>query len=760
MNEELKIIITAVVNDAKKQIQAATKELESFKDTTEEVAQAQEEAQKEVKKTTQSFSKMKTGVAAAGKAIGSAVKTIGVAIVAAGASMVALTESTREYRTEQAKLATAFETAGGSAEQATQTYNDLYRVLGDSGQATEAANLLAQMTTDQEELSEWTRICQGAYATFGESLPVESLAEAANETAKTGEITGALADAINWAGMSEDEFADKLFLCNSEAEREELIRSTLNDLYGEAADGYEENAASILAANEAQAALTAGMAALGEAAEPIVTFFKNELAVVLQELTPHFQTVADGITDITNGIEGGSGKISEGIKGMVDTVLSTIISLIPGLLGIGLQVGIAVIEGIRTALPDIIAALGELFPQLVLAIEQLLPQVVDAVLNAIPLLLDLIGTTGAQILESLGVLIPEILAQIIAILPQIIQSLLDNVSVLLKAAISFFMAIVKAIPKILPPLIKALPQIIGSIYEFLLSNMPVILEGAVELLMGIIDAIPSIVIALAEAIPQIATMMISTLLKFTPTLLSTGFTLFMSIVKAIPSMIVELVKALPQIVSAVVNGLKNGLGSGASQIWSSITNVFSKAPTWFKDTFAKAGTAIKNAFSSITSFFSGIWNNIVSIFSKAGDKVGSAIKSTVSSAVNKVLSTAASIINGFIGAINSAISVINAIPGVNISKLSRLSVPKLARGGVVDTATLAMIGENGKEAVVPLENNTEWIDKLAERISDLVGSGSTTPIVLQIDGKTFAQLTVDQINNLTRQRGNLPLLIR
>lgn len=715
MNEELRIVITAAVSDAIQQTRAATKELESFKDTTDEAAKAQAEAQKEVSKTTKVLNGMKTGVAVAGKAIGASMKAIGGAIVAAGASLVALAESTREYRTEQAKLATAFEAAGGSAEQASQTYNDLYRVLGDTGQATEAANLLAQMTTDQQALSEWTTICQGAYATFGDSLPVESLAEAANETAKTGEITGALADALNWAGVSEDEFADSLFLCNTEAEREELIRSTLNDLYGEAAAGYEENAASVLAANEAQAALTAGMAALGEAAEPIVTFFKNELATVLQELTPHFQTVADGITDMTNGVEGGADKMSEGIKGMIDTVLTAITDLLPGLLEVGLQIVLALIDGIRAALPDILAALGEILPQIVVALADLIPQITDTLLNSIPLLLDVIGQTGAQILKSLGVILPEILSQIIAILPELIQHLLDNVGVLLEAAITFLMAIVEAIPEILPPLIQALPQIIQSVIEFLLSNIPMLIAGAIQLFLGI--------------------------------------------VKAIPSVVVSIVKALPQIISAVVNGLKNGLSTGATQVWASITKVFSGAASWFGNIFSQAGNSIKKAFSGITSFFSGIWSSITNIFSKVGEKIGGAIKGTVSKAVNAVLSTAANIINGFIGAINAAISLINAVPGVNISKLNKLNVPKMARGGVVDSATLAMIGENGKEAVVPLENNTEWIDKLAARLSGALG-GSGTPIVLQIDGKTFAELTVEQINALTRQRGSLPLLVR
>ena len=96
-------------------------------------------------------------------------------------------------------------------------------------------------------MSEWTTICEGVYATFGDSIPIEGLTEAANETAKVGQVTGTLADALNWAGISEDAFNEKLAACNTEAEREKLIRETLNGVYSDAASNYEKNAAAMLA---------------------------------------------------------------------------------------------------------------------------------------------------------------------------------------------------------------------------------------------------------------------------------------------------------------------------------------------------------------------------------------------------------------------------------------------------------------------------------------------------------------------------------
>ena len=203
MNEQLKIIISAEISKLKENVDKAKSHVGSFK----------EEVEKASKNVDENFKKIGTGIVNGAKAAA-------VGLAAAGTALLALGASTQEYRNEQAKLTTAFETAGSSAEQAKTTYNDLFRVLGDSGQATEAASHLAKLTTEEKALSEWTTICQGVYATFGDSLPIEGLTEAANETAKVGTLTGSLADALNWAGISEDDFNKKLEKCNSEAERE------------------------------------------------------------------------------------------------------------------------------------------------------------------------------------------------------------------------------------------------------------------------------------------------------------------------------------------------------------------------------------------------------------------------------------------------------------------------------------------------------------------------------------------------------------
>jgi hypothetical protein len=122
------------------------------------------------------------------------------------------------------------------------------------------------------------------------------------------------------------------------------------------------------------------------------------------------------------------------------------------------------------------------------------------------------------------------------------------------------------------------------------------------------------------------------------------------------------------------------------------------------------------------------------------------------------LSKAVDVINAAIAGINGAIEFINMIPGVNVARVSEMSAPRLAKGGIIDTATLAVVGEAGKEAVVPLENNLGWLDKLATMINEKTGGGNI-PVVLTIDGKVLGETTIKNINSITKQTGKLPLVL-
>ena len=195
-----------------------------------------------------------------------------------------------------------------------------------------------------------------------------------------------------------------------------------------------------------------------------------------------------------------------------------------------------------------------------------------------------------------------------------------------------------------------------------------------------------------------------------------------------------------------------------TNLWSGIKAIFEIVKTWFPQIFQQAWTGIKNAFSSVGTFFTGIWNKIKDIFSKVGSSIGNAVSNAFSKAINWVLEKAIGIINGFISAINFAIGIINKIPGVEIGYLDKLSVPQLATGGIAVGDTLAHIGEGGKrEAVLPLDQNTGWMDDLADRIS--ARNSAPSKIVLKVDGRELGWASINNINDITKQTGGLQLHI-
>lgn len=206
-----------------------------------------------------------------------------------------LDDATKEFREGQGKLNAAFEAAHLGPEAAKQAYSDFYKILGDTDTAVEASQLLATLTNSEEDLATWTNIAAGVFGTFGDALPIEGLIEAANETAKTGKVTGVLADALNWAGISEDYFNEELKWAGSESMRNQRIMKTLSVAYAEAALAFNRNNKEIIAARENQIQLDEAMATVGETISKIKNSFLNELSPVISEIAGKFAELAASV---------------------------------------------------------------------------------------------------------------------------------------------------------------------------------------------------------------------------------------------------------------------------------------------------------------------------------------------------------------------------------------------------------------------------------------------------------------------------------
>ena len=649
MNEKLKVIISAEIDKLKQGVQDAKKAMNDFQSDTAKVSKA-----------------VDGHIKSMGTAAANGMKTLGTAIAAGGAALLGLAASTQEVQANQAKLVSAFQSAGASAEQASETYVGLYRVLGDDGQATEAAAHLAKLTTNQEDLSTWTTICQGVYATFGDSLPIESLTEAANETAKTGQLTGALTDALNWAGISEEEFQAKLDACNTEAEREALIRETLNGVYDDAAAKYEENAGALMAQQEAQAKLNTNLAGFGKAMAPVLTALMTFASTVLEKVTPVIQELAEKYGPALSEAFAAAGEAVGNAFGFFVDHWEIFAALA------GIIAGIAAAIGLYNAVAAVKAAMDAL-------------QVTS--------LTALIAAQWAHVTATAAALAPYLLivAAIAAVIAIIVLCVTHWDEIKAK--------VIEVAGKIKDS-VKEMGEKVGQLFE-----------------------------ALKEKISQVV--------ENIKTAVSNKF-------QAIKDGIAEKVQAAKETVTNIFEGIKSAIQSKIDAAKNGVSNTFNNIKSTISNT-------LNSAKSTVFSIFDGIKSGIQS-------KIDAA-KTAVQNAINKIKSF-----------FNFSWSLPKLkMPHISISgkfSINPPSVPKFSiswykLGGVFDSPNLfgygngqiGGLGEDGAEAIVPLEKNTKWLDRIAERL----GAGQSAQIVLQVDGKTFAQTAVSTINDLTRQQGRLAL---
>lgn len=610
MNEELKVIISAEISKLKQNVEKAKQSVSGFK---EEVKKASADVDKQF--------------AAMGGAIANGAKTAAVGLAATAGAVLALGASTAEYRAEQARLVSAFEAAGSTAEQAKETYNDLYRVLGDSGAATEAAQHLANITTEEKALGEYTTILQGVWAAYGSSLPLEGLAEAIGHSSALGEVQGSLADSLEWAGISTDSFNEKLAELNTQEEREKLIRDTLNGLYGESAAIYEENNAQVLAQNEANARLQETLAALGEAVAPIVTAFTAFGSEALAVVVPYIQSLADTYGPALNEALTKTGEVLGVVMGYLSDNWPILLAIA------GVVAGIAAAIGLYNAVAAVKAAMDAL-----------------------------------QV-TTLGALIKAYAAQAVAALVAIAPYLL------IVAAIAAVIAIIVLCIKHWDKISAVVKKVWANIKDWTKQAVSVVVSKFNEMK----DKAASIVNNIKSSFVN-------------------GWNSMVSSVKSILSNIVTAVKDK---FNAVVNGIKEKMD--------------------------KAKNTVKSIIDAIKGFFGFkiSWPKIPMpkfSISPSGWKIGDLLKGSI----------------------------------------PKLSISWNALGGVFDNPTilpyggsLQGLGENGAEAIVPLEKNLKWLDKLATMLSDRMGGNA--PIVLNVDGKVFAQTAVSAINQQTRQTGRLAL---
>ena len=362
--------------------------------------------------------------------------------------------------------------------------------------------------------------------------------------------------------------------------------------------------------------------------------------------------------------------------------------------------------------------------------------------------------------------------------------------------------IVEQLTRVLAPTL----EYIGEVFRVLFNMVADILGGIADFLKGVFDIITGILTSdmskifdgfteTGDAIMNILSTILTGLLDLTVAVLKVIWDTIVAIFQAIWDGIVAIFTPLGEWfserwndITTVLADVAKWFGDMFQKAWNALTNVFSSigtwfgerwndvttalsnVATWFGNIFKTAFEAVKNAFSTIGNFFSGVWTTVKNIFVNAGQMVGSAVGGAFKSAVNAVLGTIENVVNGFIGMINGVIGLINKIPGVSLGSVGYVSLPRLARGGIVDSPTVAMIGEAGKEVVMPLEN-TGFLQTMGRIVGGAVvnalggglpqsgGFSGSGDIVIMIGGHEFGRVAIQEINREQERAGQVLLNI-
>lgn len=426
----------------------------------------------------------------------------GISVAALAASIGELVSVTNEFQEDMGKLSVAAQQNNVATDAANGAYRDMVGILGETDQSVEAVNhLFALCGENTQALSDWTNIASGVYATFGDSLPLEGLTEAANETAKVGQVTGPLADAINWASQAavqqgvalsgnqaaidaynsaladgatqEDAFNAALAACNTEQERAQLITDTLNGVYAEAGAQYQQTNADVIAYRQSQSDLTAAMSSLGQAFMPIVTGLTNVATMLLSGVQPAVQWFVTNlpiIAPILAGIATTIGLLAvvlnaSTIATTAQTVATNAAAAAQGLLNAVMSANpIALIVVLIAGL--VVAIIGlwnnsEAFRNFVTSAFQQIQQVAQVVIDAI------VNFFTVTVPNAIGIVI-GFFQNLWSSIVSVFNGALSTVSGFVSSVVSFFTV---SVPNAVSNMLSAAGRIPGQIASFLGSAL-------------------------------------------------------------------------------------------------------------------------------------------------------------------------------------------------------------------------------------------------------------------------------------------------
>ncbi len=695
---------------------------------TEELRRNYERLEQSQKKIQEITEKQNKNSEAISKTKGQIAGTIGTVTALAG-SFFALDAATEEYRNNQAKLNTAFQAAGLSTDAAKQAYAGFYKILGDDDTATEASQLLAKLARSEADVSKWTDIAAGVYGTFGDSLPIEGLIESANETARTGTITGSFADAINWASKegetfgvtlkentkaneewnkaveacesAEDYFNLALQSCGSEAERNQLIMDTLQGTYQDATNAFKENNKQIIQNRQAQVVWNDILGKTGQIAGTV----KGMIIEMLGVSEDGSVKANSALSVLQNTL----GKLADNPE-LIKTIAKTV-ALLAGLrvggltakLGflhvkggiLSLQKAFATMKGLGITkylsnmtggfggllrsvgpLVGIIAAVGGAIYYVSTHLEQVRGFIQktfgDEGLAVFDKLWGVITQVGTAIKNAFFTSGSGVLDTLKSVLPTIITTLQTGLLPLLPMIADLVMQIVPLIGQLITAILPVLGQLISAILPILATLIAEILPVIVQLIsallpiiMQIVQSVLPIFIQLVNTILPILTQIIQAVLPVIIQLIQTLLPIIQQIIDTVLPVFISLLNVIVPIFQNIIQAILPVL----QQLLQALMPVIQLLAEIFANVLGTALQSVANIVSSVMQIFQGLIDFITGVFtgnwSQAWEGV-KAIFSGVFSGLGEIFKAPFRVI----------VSVINTV----ISGLNKLKVPDWVPG--------------------------------------------------------------------------------
>lgn len=640
-------------------------------------------------------------------------------------SLLGLEESTRQYRNEQNKLEAVAATSGQSLEALQQGYSDLYAITADETLASTAVLNMSAMGVSAEDQAVLVNAAAGAWAAYGDSIPLDGLLESINETTRAGQVTGSFADALNWSSLSseamadaldntgaageafraaieggmtaEDAFNEALKTCNTTAERQALVTQFMDVAYGQLGETYQATNADVIAANEAQNNMNDAMASLGEVIAPIQTGMQNLIATGLQWLVDNLPIVVPLAVGLATAFAGFM---------VVNTILPAIQGLMTALSAA--PTVLAAIGGPATIVIGVIAALAAGFIALWNNSETF-RNGVTAVWETIQ---SVFGTLAEWFMNTV---VTPVVGYFTSLSGQL-QGIWDGISQIVNAAM-------------------------GAISGFISSNM-----GTIQ---AIWDSVWGVISAVASTIWNQIQTTINTVLGVIQGIINT--------------------------VLAAINGdwegVWNGISDIAETIWNGISDTISNIINGISDT-------IGSVLDGISATVSGVLDNIAGFFKDNFGAIGDTVSNVINTAKD-VVSGGLDAIAGFFSGLHIEFPHIN-LPHFSISgsfslmppSIPTISVEWYAQGGILNGPTifgqngdsLMVGGEAGKEVVAPLGDLLGYMmDALDAKfaqgdggaLADAIEALASRPVVVSVNGRQLALATASDTDRVSGSRQKL-----